>query len=371
MQAARHPVCRREKFSMSAATGARSRRTGLYVPFVLLLLAVVGWTGLWLYGRHRVGQELDAFFARQASIGRVWSCPDRSIGGYPFRIDLACVKPSFATVRRGQSDVMGRMERLTVTAQTAGAFNLAHVVAIFEGPLTLTEPGFGRTTVTWKQALASYRGHHRRLERASVDLKDVIILAEPVNGERMELKAASLEAHVREGVVAAEPGSYDVAVRLNGAVIPPLDGLLRSNDPLTLLLDGKLLNLGQIDRRDWRVTVENWRQARGIFRVEQFNLAKGVPRLEAKGDLRLDDLRRLEGRLDANFVNAGPLLQQFGVNIGGGAAGALLGGLLGGGRQQPGETSRDRALRLPLSLGDGRVAVGPFRIPGLVLNPLY
>lgn len=356
---------------MSAATAARPRRIGLYLPFILLLVLAVGWTGLWLYGRHRVGLELDNFLARQASIGRVWSCPERSIGGYPFRIDVACVKPSFAMARDGRGEVMGRMERLIVTAQTAGVLNLAHVVATFEGPLTLTDPGAGRTTITWKQALGSYRGHHRRLERASFDIKDLNILVEPVSGARSELRAASLEAHIREGVVAAEPGSYDVAVRLNGAVIPPLDGWLGNADPLTLLLDGKVMNLGGVDRRDWRATLENWRQARGVFRVEQFNLAKGAPRLEAKGDLGLDGLRRLEGRLDASFVNAGPLLQRFGVNLGGGAAGALLGGLLGGVRQPPGDPARDRSLRLPLTLGDGRVAVGPFRLPGVILAPLY
>jgi hypothetical protein len=371
MQGMRQSSVSKGSFAMVSATGARSRRTGLYLPFILVVLLAVGWTGLWFYGRHRVGLELDNFFARQASIGRNWSCPDRTIGGYPFRIDVACVKPSFAMAQQGRNEISGRLERLTVTAQTAGALNLAHVVATFDGPLTVIEPGSGRTTVTWKQALASYRGHHRRLERGSIDVKDVNILVEPVSGSRMELKAAALEAHVREGVVATEPGSYDVALRLNGAVIPPLDGLMRSNDPLTLLLDGKALNLGQIDRRDWRATVESWRRARGVFRVEQFSLAKGAPRIEAKGDLGLDDQRRLEGRLDANFVNAGPVLQQFGVNIGGGAAGALLGGLLGGGRPQPGEQGRDRALRLPLTLGDGRMAVGPFRVPGLVLNPLY
>jgi hypothetical protein len=355
----------------SGSASARPRRLGLYLPFALALILAVGWTGLWLYGRHRIGLELDNFFARQASIGRIWSCPDRRIGGYPFRIDVSCARPGFATGRGGRGEVVGGLERLTVTAQTAGALNLAHVVAALDGPLTLNEEGFGRTTVTWSRALGSFRGHHQRLERASVDFKDVNILLQPSNGERIELKAQALEAHIREGVVAAEPGAYDVALRLNGAVIPGLDNALRSNDPVNLLLDGKLLNLGPIDRRDWRTTVENWRRGNGTFRVEQFNLSKGAPRLEAKGDLKLDGERRIEGRLDASFVNAGPILQQLGVNVGGGQVGALLGGLLGGGRPQPGEQMRDRALRLPLVLGDRRVAVGPFRLPGVMLRPLY
>jgi hypothetical protein len=351
-------------------TAAAPRRLGLYLPFVLLLLLAVGWTGLWFYGRHRIGLEIDNFFARQASIGRIWSCPDRRIGGYPFRIEVACEKPTFASARGGRGDVSGRLERLTVTAQTSGALSLAHVIPRLDGPLVLVEEGYGRSTLTWRSALGSFRGHHRRLERASLDVKELDILLEPTGAQPMRMRAASLEAHVREGVPPAESGSYDVAVRVNQAVAPPLDELLRSSDPVNLLLDGKLLNLGAFDRRDWRATVENWRKAGGIFRIEQFNLAKGAPRLEAKGDLRLDDLRRLEGQLDASFVNAGPLLQQFGINLGGGPAGVILGGLLGGGRPAA-DGQRERSLRLPLVLGAGRVAVGPFRVPGLLLPPLY
>ncbi len=77
-------------------------------------------------------------------------------------------------------------------------------------------------------------------------------------------------------------------------------------------------------------------------------------------------MRRLQGRLDASFVNAGAILQQFGI---GGGAGGLVGALLGGGRRN-GE-ARDSVMRLPLVLDGGRIAVGPFRVPGLQLRPLY
>ncbi len=214
----------RAKQHVSIIGGAGPRRLGLYLPFVLLLLLAVGWTGLWLYGRQRVGQGLDDFFARQASVGRIWSCPDRRIGGYPFRIEVSCSQPTFATARGGRGAVSGRMERLSITAQTSGALTLAHVVMRFDGPLTLSEEGAGRTTVTWQEALGSFRGHHRRLERASLDVKGLEALIEEPGAEPLRLKAAGLEAHIREGVVAAEPGAYDVAVRLNGAQIPPLDG---------------------------------------------------------------------------------------------------------------------------------------------------
>jgi hypothetical protein len=362
---------------MSENVAAKPRRLWLYLPFAALMVLALGWTGLWFYGRHRIGQELDNQFARQASLGRVWSCPDRRIGGYPFRIEISCEKPTFAADRGQNGAVAGTLGRLSVTAQTAGVVSLAHIVGRFDGPLVLNEEGFGRTTINWTSALASLRGFRNRLERVSLDLTAPEALVEPRGGEPVRLKAAAIEAHLREGVLPADPGTYDVAFRMTQAEVPPLDAMLGSRDPVNLLLDGKILNVGPIDRRDWRATIENWRTRNGVFRVEQFNLTKGVPRLEAKGELRLDALKRLEGRLDANFVNAGPLLQQFGIGLGdgaagrlGGGAGALLGGLLGGTRP-PAEGQRDRNLRLPLVLGDGRVAVGPFRIPGLQLRPVY
>jgi hypothetical protein len=372
MQSAGHSalfatVC--EGILMSTPDAARSSRLGLYAPFALLLLLALGWTGLWLYGRQRVSQELDSLIARQASNGRIWACPDRRIGGYPFRIDVSCVKPTFGSDRRAGGEVSGTLERIVVTAQTAGALDLAHVVATFEGPLVVNAEGFGTTTTTWKSALASFRGHHRRLDRFSLTIAEPAVSLQPTGGQSVRMSAAGLEAHVREGVSPTEPGAYDMAIRLNNASLPPLDEVMRTTDVLNLFLDGKLLNLPGIDRRDWWATVENWRAAGGTFRVEKFSLAKGAPRLEAKGDLRLDALKRIEGRLDASFVNAGPLLAQLGVSAGG-AAGVVLGGLLGGARPAN-DPQRERSLRLPLVFGDGRLAVGPFRVPGVILHPLY
>lgn len=348
----------------------KTPRLWLYLPFAALMILALAWTGLWFYGRHRIGLELDNFFARQASLGRKWTCPDRAIGGYPFRIEVSCTRPTFAEMRAQGSGVSGTLGRLGLTAQTSGAFAMAHVIGKFEGPLVLNEDGFGRTTINWTSAIGSFRGLHNRMERASLEITAPDVLVAANGAEPVRLKAANLDMHIREGVTPGETGAYDLALRLNQAELPPLDGVLGNRDPVNLLLDGKLMKLATIDRRNWRATLESWRANDGSFRVEQFTLSKGAPRLEARGELKLDGLKRLEGRLDANFVNAGPLLQQFGINLGGGGAGALLGGLLGGVRPQA-EGQRDRSLRLPLVLGDGRLAVGPFRVPGVQLRPVY
>jgi hypothetical protein len=346
---------------------ARSRRIGLYGPFVFLLLIVVGWTALWLYGRHRVGLELDNFFARQAAGGRQWACPDRSIGGYPFRIEVRCTRPTFEAVLDRRGPVTGSLGALTVIATTAGALNMAHVIGEAQSPLIVKEEGGLTTTTTWTTSQASFRGLHNRVERFSLVINQPVIkVTDVANRQLMETKADQAEVHLREGVDAARPDSYDLAVKLTNVVQPELDPVFANKDPINLQFDARLLKVTGLDRRDWRRSLDNWRNGGGTIQVEQLQISKGQPRIEAKGELRLDAEKRLNGRLDASFANLGPLLQQFGIG-GQGGAGGLIGGLLGGNNPQ----QRDRALRLPLVLENGRVAVGPFRIPNLQLAPLY
>ncbi|MGL5114529.1 MAG: DUF2125 domain-containing protein, partial [Beijerinckiaceae bacterium] len=295
-------------------------------------------------------------------------CPDRAIDGYPFRIVLRCSNPTFRGEPGRRDLVEGKLGALTVIATTAGALSLAHVIAEAEGPLVVSEAGQGRMTMNWKTARASFRGTPSRLERVSLDMEQPTTVLSIAGVQEFSFSSEKLEAHVREGTDPANPDTYDVSLRLARLVAPPLDFLTGNRDAGDLELDGRVLRLATIDRRDWRASLETWRNAGGTFRVERLKLAKGAPRLEAKGDLQLDGERRLAGRLDAEFVNADVLLRQFGI---GGNAGGILGALLGGGQPRAQTGATERSMRLPMTLGGGRISVGPFRVPGVELRPLY
>jgi hypothetical protein len=348
---------------MNAVVRQKSR-TWLYGPFVVLGIIAAGWSGLWFYGRSKINEELDKFFARQAQIGRDWSCPNRTIGGFPFRIEGRCDNPTYRQRGEAGEIVNGALKGLTVVAQTSDSLSLGHVITNFEGPLVVRSPGVADVTVTWKTALSSIRAGVNRLERASVEIDSPVVSFAGGN----QWTATKVQAHLREGVDAATPGAYDIAIRIENAKVPDTDAFTNSTDAINLELDARVLKMGAIDRRDWRRTLDNWRTNGGTLKVEQIRLSKGAPRLDAKGDLSLDSERRLQGRLDASFVNAGAILQQFGLT-GQGGVGGLVGALLGGNR--PGGAQRDMAIRLPLNLEGGRVSLGPFRIPGVQLKPVY
>ena len=56
----------------------------------MLLLVAVAWTVGWFLIRNRVGEALDSWLAAEARNGRQWTCRDRTIVGYPFRIEIVC-----------------------------------------------------------------------------------------------------------------------------------------------------------------------------------------------------------------------------------------------------------------------------------------
>ena len=78
--------------------GRRRGRAGLFLPYILLAIVVVAWSGGWFWIRGRAEREMDAWMAREAAAGRTWTCQDRSVTGYPFRIELRCA--SLTKLRR-------------------------------------------------------------------------------------------------------------------------------------------------------------------------------------------------------------------------------------------------------------------------------
>jgi hypothetical protein len=336
---------------------ASSSRKWLYLPFVALLLLALAWTGFWFYARHRVQAEMDLAIQREAERGRAWACPDRRVAGFPFRIELTCAAPRFTTQANG-GEVSGSVVAVRGLAQ---AYDPNHVIFEMTGPLTATVAGRPALTMDWKLARASVRATSSRLERLSVEVDAPRLAVQPTSlVGPFESRADRLEWHVRPGPEGGDTERVDAALRLSRLVAPALQALLRSADPADAEIDLKLLRFAPIFRGDWREILENWRVAGGTASLEIARIAWGRTRVEVKGPVALDAERRLEGRLDMSLVNADQLLRQFGV---GGATGALLGGLLGS------SPDRDRTMRLPLVLQDGRASVGPIRVGRL--EPLY
>src|SRR3954447_25496511 len=74
-----------------------SRRRPLWQLFigpVLLLIAAAGWSGFWFYAASQIDVRADAWRAQEAKSGRFYECGNRSVAGFPFRLEVRCQSAS-------------------------------------------------------------------------------------------------------------------------------------------------------------------------------------------------------------------------------------------------------------------------------------
>ena len=349
----------------------RSRR-GLFMPYILLLALVVLWSAGWFYVRGRAASEMDGWIAREASAGRTWTCADRSIGGYPFRIELRC-----GSVGLARADGRFRLGPLTAVAQV---YQPRHVLMLAEGPFHV-EQGDLVGDATWTMLEGSFHGASDGFVRASLVIDAPSVTVAGATPDPIAVSARHLELHARPTPGRFESdGAVDLSLRLSQALAPMADALIGNADPADLTLDATVdrattLGTGTVARE-----LERWRQAGGSLDVASLALAKGERRLQAKGSLGIDQGHRVEGQLDLRAAGVESLVaavvgQRFGADRGA-LVGNLVGGLLGL-RRQPeggaGDASGEAALKPlpPLRLADGRLMFGPIAIPNVRLQPLY
>src|SRR5689334_16162613 len=87
----------RSRYAAPDATPrTRTSRFRIFLPTLVLLVLFGALAGFWAFASWRAGLEIDAWLDREARLGRTWTCPNRTIGGFPFRIEVTCDRPSFS-----------------------------------------------------------------------------------------------------------------------------------------------------------------------------------------------------------------------------------------------------------------------------------
>ena len=348
------------------------RRIGLFLPYILLATIVLAWTAAWFFIRGKAESEMDAWLAREAQAGRQWTCADRSITGFPFRLELRCAR----------SDSRFTLGPITLVVQV---YDPRHAVLEAAGPFHV-EQGDLTGDVTWTSLEASFHAASNGFSRVSLVVDAPKGSVQSPDPGPVDFAAQHLELHARPtpGRFESE-GAIDVSLRLAKAAVPRLDALSGSADPADIDLDttierANVLRTGTVARE-----LEKWRQADGRLDVNRISIAKGERRLQAKGAVGLDGEHRPEGRFDIRAAGLEVLVgqvmgQRFGADKGA-LIGSIVGQFLGGLRKREdaaGEALSDddsasnghKTLQ-SLRLTDGRLMLGPFPVPNVVLPVLY
>lgn len=335
----------------------RRSRLGLYGPIGLLLLLAVAWSVGWLFIRQRVTFGLDEWISKEAAAGRRWTCADRKVGGYPFRIEVRC---SDFTLDR--PDVTASIGKLLVVAQV---YRPRHIIAEASGPMRV-KAGTTEADGRWKDLRASVRLLEKGFEKIDVvAVEPVVSVIEP-GGTPFDLSSKRFEGHLRPQP--SDPTAIDLWAKSDAAVIPGLEELIGGREPADVVIDASVSQTDDLPARPLWSELERWRMAGGAVSLRSLKAAKGAQRIEASGKLSIDAQHRPEGQLDLSAAGLGGILGQLTSGTGG-----LLGALLGGGREPAPRTAADAPLRRlpPLQIRNGRLLIGPLPVPGVRIPSLY
>jgi hypothetical protein len=346
------------------APSRRSSRAWLYAPFIALALAAAAWTGFWFVVRARVIDAVDTALAREAGLGRSWTCTDRTVTGFPFRVELRCGALALASARWGEA----------VRVQTGPALAVGQiytpnlVIAQITGPLQATLPEGRKLDLAWTRLEASLTHSAGDPERVSLVLTgpSASLTAPGLSPETWQ--ATALEAHLRRNPSRpAADQAVDLAITAKGSVLPALDALLGTTEPGDVDIQATLTQAEAFRIGLNPDALEAWRTAGGQIEVTRLVSVKGAARIEAAGQFLIDQTHRPAGQVQASLAG---IRQIAGIPVGGIAAG--LGGLLGGrlSAQLPGVAPGLTALP-PIVLREGRVYLGPIRLPLQPLSALY
>jgi hypothetical protein len=331
-----------------------------------VLALAIGWSALWWGLTQAANLRIDAWLKHERSLGRQWACSDRRLTGFPFHISLNCDLASLVGELAGQQIEAGLHSLRAVVP----LYQPTHLTAEATSPLTLNDGQGARLDLNWAAMQASIVAYPALSQHLSLRLEKVDATAATAGLGENSAQAARAALDLQP--TAEKPSSaktYDLAVRLEQAVIPIFDAWVGSSVPATVVLNGTISQAEFAGKGTAAERLERWRAAGGTFEIASMDLDKGDMHVSAHGQIHLDESHRPSGHLEAEFTGIEPLLIRLGLPIGAvrlNALGNLLGGIV---KPKISAAASDEKMRVKLTLDKGRLMLGP--IPTIVLRPLY
>ena len=331
----------------------------MVAPLLIVVLALA-WSGLWLWASRVADDQIAAWIGREAAVGRVYGCASRTIGGYPFRIELRCTEPTVELRGQGTPVSIKAREILAV----AQVYQPTLIIAEVTGPMTVADAaGTLSLTADWTLLQASVRGLPATPERISLVFDAPRLRNTNSSDADVLVRADRVEFHVRHDAMSrADEPIFDLGSQLSNAVIPSVAGF--STRPVNAEASAVLRGLRDLVPKPVPVRLREWQAAGGRLEITQARMQQGEALATAKGDIGLSPNGRLDGNLTLALVSFEDLARLLGlpnIQIRGGQGGLLgnLSAMLGGGQT---EIDGKKAMTIPLRFTDGAVFFGPLRL---------
>lgn len=115
----------------------------LLLPGVVVL-AALAWSAFWLFSASQVDRIADQWRAREAAAGRSYDCGQRSVAGFPFRLEVRCENATVALTSQTaqqaatQTPLTAKLAEILVVASL---YQPSLLIAEFKGPASFADRG--------------------------------------------------------------------------------------------------------------------------------------------------------------------------------------------------------------------------------------
>ena len=290
----------------------------LFFMPVLLLIAAAAWSAFWFYSASKVDETVDAWRAREARSGRVYDCAKRSVGGYPFRLEVRCDGASVSLVSQtaGQAPaqappITARLDEILVVAQV---YDPKLLIAEFTAPAAIDDPGHSASMVAnWRTARSSIVGLPAVPQRVSLVFDDPAIDRVSGSVQTPLARASHIELHAR---LVDEPASdhpaIETVLQIAGGSLPDVHPLLAQ--PFDTDVRARLVGLKDFSPKPWPQRLRELQAAGGHVEIEQSRIQQGDVVAVAAGTLQLDAQGRLEGELQMTVAGLEQVIPKLGID---------------------------------------------------------
>lgn len=245
----------------------KRRRLGLVIPWVLALLVAVGWTAGWLWARGEARARIDTSVEALRRAGYDVSWQARSIGGYPFRLNITLTEP-----RIREPSGWG-LEAPALEAQARISSPTSWILAAPQG-LTFVRPVGGPVRAEGKVIRASLTHLTESPPRFSFEGVDLTFQPGP-GAQPFGLQAAKrVEFHLR-GNDQLDEALVSLRVDEGKARLTGLLGRIAGERPVSIVWNATLSKIGSLQGRTWPEVVRRWTAAGGRMTLRQAGVTAG------------------------------------------------------------------------------------------------
>lgn len=298
--------------NVKSAPPARRSRWGLFAAPVLLLIAAIAWSAFWFFAASQVDVQADAWRAHEAKSGRIYDCAKRSVGGFPFRLEVSCDGASVtlaSQTAQATNQFTAKLGEIMVVAQV---YDPKRVIAEFTAPAAIADQGGQNFVANWKLGRASVFGLPDVPQRASV-VFDAPTLARVDGSMQVPLaEAGHLELHGRlaEGSPKDAPVIESV-LEINKGAIRGLHPLLA--DPFDADVRALVSGLKDLSPKPWPVRFREIQANGGHVEIVQSRIQQGDLIAVAAGTLGLSPAGRIEGELQMTVAGLERIIPALGI----------------------------------------------------------